>query len=145
MAKTFTDIPRERPATPLLDRIDTPAGLRALPREDLAQVVDEVREFLLWSVGQSGGHFGAGLGVVELTVALHYLYETPHDRLVWDVGHQTYPHKILTGRRDRMTTMRQKHGLAGFPKRTNPNTTRLVLATPARRSVQHSVWHSEVP
>jgi len=117
MAKTYTDIPRARPATPLLDRIATPADLRALPREDLPQVVDELREFLLWSVGQSGGHFGAGLGVVELTVALHYLYDTPHDRLVWDVGHQTYPHKILTGRRERMTSMRQKDGLAGFPKR----------------------------
>jgi len=117
MAKTFTEIPRERPATPLLDRVQVPADLRALPRESLPQLVDELREFLLWSVGQSGGHFGAGLGVVELTVALHYLYETPHDRLVWDVGHQTYPHKILTGRRERMTTMRQKNGLAGFPKR----------------------------
>ncbi|MFZ5756901.1 MAG: 1-deoxy-D-xylulose-5-phosphate synthase [Pseudomonadota bacterium] len=117
MAKTFTEIPRARPATPLLDRIRIPADLRALSAEDLPQVVDELREFLLWSVGQSGGHFGAGLGVVELTVALHYLYDTPEDRLVWDVGHQTYPHKILTGRRERMTTMRQKNGLAGFPKR----------------------------
>ncbi len=117
MAKTFTEIPRERPATPLLDRVTWPTDLRALPRESLSTLVDELREFLLWSVGQSGGHFGAGLGVVELTVALHYLYDTPHDRIVWDVGHQTYPHKILTGRRDRMTSMRQKDGLAGFPKR----------------------------
>ncbi|MFZ5723782.1 MAG: 1-deoxy-D-xylulose-5-phosphate synthase [Pseudomonadota bacterium] len=117
MAKTFTEIPRVRPVTPLLDRIQYPADLRALPRETLPQVVDELREFLLWSVGQSGGHFGAGLGVVELTAVLHYLYDTPHDRLVWDVGHQTYPHKILTGRRERMTSMRQKDGLAGFPKR----------------------------
>ena len=117
MATTYTEIPRDRPATPLLDRIQVPADLRALPRELLPQVVDELRAFLLWSVGQSGGHFGAGLGVVELTVALHYLLDTPHDRLVWDVGHQTYPHKILTGRRERMTTMRSKGGLAGFPKR----------------------------
>ncbi len=117
MAKTFTEIPRERPATPLLDRVITPADLRALPRESLGELADELREFLLWSVSQSGGHFGAGLGVIELTVALHYLYDTPHDRLVWDVGHQTYPHKILTGRRERMTTMRSKGGLAGFPKR----------------------------
>ena len=117
MAKTFTEIPRDRPLTPLLDRIRIPADLRALPADVLPQVVDELREFLLWSVGQSGGHFGAGLGVVELTTVLHYLYDTPEDRLVWDVGHQTYPHKILTGRRERMTTMRQKNGLAGFPKR----------------------------
>ncbi len=117
MAKTFTEIPRERPTTPLLDRVDIPADLRALPRETLGQLIDELREFLLWSVGQSGGHFGAGLGVVELTVVLHYLYNTPHDRVVWDVGHQTYPHKILTGRRERMTTMRHQGGLAGFPRR----------------------------
>ncbi|MFZ5697614.1 MAG: 1-deoxy-D-xylulose-5-phosphate synthase [Pseudomonadota bacterium] len=117
MAKTFTEIPRERPTTPLLDCIDIPADLRALPRETLGQLIDELREFLLWSVGQSGGHFGAGLGVVELTVVLHYLYNTPHDRVVWDVGHQTYPHKILTGRRERMTTMRHQGGLAGFPRR----------------------------
>jgi 1-deoxy-D-xylulose-5-phosphate synthase len=117
MPRTYTEFPTERPATPLLDRIDSPADLRALPRELLEQVVDELRAFLLWSVRRTGGHFGAGLGVVELTVALHYLYETPHDRIVWDVGHQTYPHKILTGRRERMETMRQKDGLAGFPRR----------------------------
>ncbi|MFP5382725.1 MAG: 1-deoxy-D-xylulose-5-phosphate synthase [Gammaproteobacteria bacterium] len=117
MAKTYTEIPRTRPATPLLDGIDVPADLRELPQTLLPRLVDELREFLLWSVGLSGGHFGAGLGVVELTVALHYLYDTPHDRIVWDVGHQTYPHKILTGRRERMPTIRHKDGLAGFPKR----------------------------
>lgn len=111
-------IPDQRPTTPLLDRIDSPADLRQFDEDQLPQLADELREFLLYTVGQSGGHFGAGLGVVELTLALHYLYETPEDRLVWDVGHQTYPHKILTGRRERMHTMRQLDGLAGFPKRS---------------------------
>ncbi|WP_111655688.1 1-deoxy-D-xylulose-5-phosphate synthase [Isoalcanivorax indicus] len=118
MQKTFDEIPLTRPQTPLLDRINRPADLRALPREALPQVVDELRAYLLYAVGQAGGHFGAGLGVVELTVALHYLFETPDDRLVWDVGHQTYPHKILTGRREAMTSIRQQGGLSGFPKRT---------------------------
>ena len=111
-------IPTERPATPLLDTIDSPADLRRLDEEQLPALAEELRAFLLYTVGQTGGHFGAGLGVVELTLALHYLYETPDDRLVWDVGHQTYPHKILTGRRERMHTMRQLDGLAGFPKRS---------------------------
>ena len=101
------EIPLTRPQTPLLDAVDTPADLRRLERHQLESLAEEVRAFLLWSVGQTGGHFGAGLGVVELTVALHYLYNTPDDRIVWDVGHQTYPHKILTGRKDRMHTMRQ--------------------------------------
>ncbi|HSB95037.1 MAG TPA: 1-deoxy-D-xylulose-5-phosphate synthase, partial [Spongiibacteraceae bacterium] len=113
----FNDIPRQRPATPLLDNIDQPADLRRLEESQLPQLATELREFLLYTVGQTGGHFGAGLGVVELTVALHYVYNTPDDRLVWDVGHQTYPHKILTGRRERMHSMRQQDGLAGFPKR----------------------------
>lgn len=113
----FNEIPRQRPLTPLLDRIDSPADLRVLNESELPQLAYELREFLLFTVGQTGGHFGAGLGVVELTIALHYLYETPSDRLVWDVGHQTYPHKILTGRRERMATMRQLDGLAAFPKR----------------------------
>ncbi|KXS37502.1 MAG: 1-deoxy-D-xylulose-5-phosphate synthase [Halomonadaceae bacterium T82-2] len=115
--KLFDEIPVERPATPLLDTIDTPADLRALRPSQLAQLADELRAFLLYSVGCTGGHFGAGLGVVELTLALHHSLETPHDRLVWDVGHQAYPHKILTGRRERMATIRQLHGLAAFPKR----------------------------
>jgi 1-deoxy-D-xylulose-5-phosphate synthase len=118
MARTFDEIPLQRPPTPLLDRINRPADLRALPREDLEQVVDELRAYLLWCVGRTGGHFGASLGVIELTVALHYLYQTPDDRLVWDVGHQTYPHKILTGRRDAMLNIRQQHGISGFPKRS---------------------------
>jgi 1-deoxy-D-xylulose-5-phosphate synthase len=102
---------------PLLDNINSPEDLRQLPESSLEQVASELREFLLASVSQSGGHFAAGLGTVELTVALHYLYDTPEDRIVWDVGHQAYPHKILTGRRDRMHTVRQKDGVAPFPKR----------------------------
>lgn len=102
---------------PLLSGIDSPADLRSLPEERLAAVANELREYLIDSISQSGGHFGAGLGVVELTVALHYLYRTPDDRIVWDVGHQCYPHKILTGRRDLIGTIKQKDGLAPFPKR----------------------------
>lgn len=113
----FTEIPRQRPDTPLLDQVPTPDKLRELPPEALPALAQEVREYLLWCTGQTGGHFGAGLGVVELTIALHYVYETPFDRLVWDVGHQSYPHKILTGRKEQMTTMRQKDGLAAFPRR----------------------------
>ncbi|MDX5297899.1 MAG: 1-deoxy-D-xylulose-5-phosphate synthase, partial [Gammaproteobacteria bacterium] len=113
----FQEIPTQRPSTPLLDRVDVPAQLRLLSPEQLPQLARELRAFLLWSVGQSGGHFGAGLGVIELTIALHYLYNTPEDRLVWDVGHQAYPHKILTGRREDMTGIRRKDGLSGFPKR----------------------------
>ena len=114
---TFKEIPPQRPNTPLLDRIDTPDQLRLLSEEQLPELARELRAFLLWSVGQTGGHFGAGLGVLELTIALHYVFNTPEDRLVWDVGHQAYPHKILTGRRERMGSIRQKGGLAGFPKR----------------------------
>ncbi|MBB5322675.1 1-deoxy-D-xylulose-5-phosphate synthase [Marinobacter oulmenensis] len=114
----FREIPSKRPQTPLLDRIETPSQLRELPAEQLTQLARELRAFLLWSVGQSGGHFGAGLGVLELTVALHYVFNTPEDRLVWDVGHQAYPHKILTGRREQMNSIRRKDGLAGFPKRS---------------------------
>ena len=102
---------------PLLDRIDTPAELRALPESKLVQLAAEVRAFLLDTVSRSGGHFAAGLGSVELTIALHYLYNTPEDRIVWDVGHQAYPHKILTGRKERLHTIRQWQGLAPFPKR----------------------------
>ena len=118
MPKTFDHIPLTAPDTPLLDSLENPAALRALDEGQLEQVADELRASLLWSVGQSGGHFGAGLGVVELTVALHYLYQTPYDRLVWDVGHQCYPHKILTGRRDALTRIRQQGGPSGFPKRS---------------------------
>jgi 1-deoxy-D-xylulose-5-phosphate synthase len=111
------EIPVERPETPLLDQINSPADLKQLKVDQLPQLADELRLFLLYSVGQTGGHFGAGLGVVELTIALHYVFNTPDDRLVWDVGHQAYPHKILTGRRDQMLTMRQAGGLAAFPNR----------------------------
>ncbi|MCF7522022.1 1-deoxy-D-xylulose-5-phosphate synthase [Neisseria sp. ZJ106] len=104
--------------TPLLDSIDYPDKLRCLSKKQLPQVADELRRFLLESVGKTGGHFASNLGAVELTVALHYVYDTPDDKLVWDVGHQSYPHKILTGRRNRMDTMRQYGGLAGFPKRS---------------------------
>ena len=115
---TFHDIPTERPFTPLLDKIDSPHQLRLLSQEQLFRLCFELRHFLLYSVGQSGGHFGAGLGVVELTAALHYVFNTPDDRIVWDVGHQAYPHKILTGRRDDMTRIRQQHGPAAFPTRS---------------------------
>ncbi|WP_289083550.1 1-deoxy-D-xylulose-5-phosphate synthase [uncultured Spongiibacter sp.] len=113
----FQKIPSQPPSTPLLDGIADPDDLRGLEEQQLRQLAYELREYLLYSVGQTGGHFGAGLGVVELTIALHYIYNTPEDRLVWDVGHQCYPHKILTGRRERMNTMRKAGGLAGFPKR----------------------------
>ena len=101
----------------LLSTINSPADLRALSRQQLAPLADELRSYLLHSVAQTGGHLSSNLGTVELTVALHYVFNTPDDRVVWDVGHQTYPHKILTGRRDRMSSLRQRHGLSGFPKR----------------------------
>ena len=104
-------------AYPFLDRITSPAQLRALPEHDLPAVAAELRAFLIETVSQMGGHFAAGLGTVELTLALHYVYDTPLDRLVWDVGHQAYPHKVLTGRRDRLHTIKQKGGLAPFPTR----------------------------
>jgi len=102
---------------PRLARIDAPSDLRQFDEAELPAIADELRAYLIESVGKSGGHFGAGLGVIELTTVLHYLYDTPHDRVVWDVGHQTYPHKILTGRRDRIHTVKQKDGEAPFPKR----------------------------
>ncbi|MBO6836478.1 MAG: 1-deoxy-D-xylulose-5-phosphate synthase, partial [Alphaproteobacteria bacterium] len=105
-------------ATPLLDQITVPADLRKLDASQLRQVADELRSATIRAVSQTGGHLGAGLGVVELTVALHYVYNTPDDRLIWDVGHQCYPHKILTGRRDRIRTLRQGGGLSGFTKRS---------------------------
>ncbi|MBD3647283.1 MAG: 1-deoxy-D-xylulose-5-phosphate synthase, partial [Pseudomonadales bacterium] len=113
----FDKIPLERPETPLLDTIEYPADLRRLDKAQLEPLANELRHYLLYCVGRTGGHFGAGLGVIELTIALHYVLDTPDDRLVWDVGHQTYPHKILTGRRDRMHTLRQYGGLAPFPDR----------------------------
>jgi 1-deoxy-D-xylulose-5-phosphate synthase len=107
-----------KPQTPLLDTIASPADLRALSRDQLPQLADELRQETISAVSVTGGHLGAGLGVVELTVALHYVFDTPTDRLVWDVGHQTYPHKILTGRRDGIRTLRQGSGLSGFTKRS---------------------------
>src|SRR5436190_7981901 len=103
--------------TPLLDQVREPGELRALPKKVLRQFADELRQETIDVVSVTGGHLGAGLGVVELTVALHYVFDTPADKIVWDVGHQAYPHKILTGRRDRMRTLRQGGGLSGFTKR----------------------------
>ena len=113
--KIFKEIPTELPKTPLLDSVTFPSDLRSFSINELETLANELREFLLYSVGQSGGHLGGGLGVVELTIILHYLYNTPYDNLVWDVGHQAYPHKILTGRKDKITTIRKKNGLAPFP------------------------------
>ncbi|MGH6967842.1 MAG: 1-deoxy-D-xylulose-5-phosphate synthase N-terminal domain-containing protein, partial [Stellaceae bacterium] len=104
--------------TPLLDQVNTPADLRKLDEGQLRQFADELRRELVDAVSVTGGHLGAGLGVVELTAALHYVFDTPKDRLVWDVGHQAYPHKIITGRRDRIRTLRQGGGLSGFTRRT---------------------------
>ena len=107
----------DKPLTPLLDKIAAPADLKALSRDDLRQLADELRAEVIDAVSVTGGHLGAGLGVVELTVALHAVFDTPNDRLIWDVGHQAYPHKVLTGRRDRIRTLRQKDGLSGFTRR----------------------------
>src|SRR5690606_36111261 len=106
-----------KPKTPLLDKVKVPADLRRLPESALPQVAEELRAELIDAVSVTGGHLGAGLGVVELTVALHHVFDTPDDRLIWDVGHQAYPHKILTGRRDRIRTLRSEGGLSGFTKR----------------------------
>ena len=117
MPKTFTSIPTERPLTPLLDTIDAPAHFKGLRITPLLQLGDAFRAFLLYSSGISGGHFGANLGVIELTVALHALLDMPQDQLVWDVGHQAYAHKILTGRRDKIASIRSQDGLTAFPER----------------------------
>ena len=116
--KIFQSIPTEHPISEILKDIETPCDVRKLTPSQIPQLADELREFLLYSVGRTGGHFGAGLGVIELTLALHYKFDTPHDRIVWDVGHQTYPHKIITGRREAMESMRQNNGLAPFPVRS---------------------------
>src|SRR5215211_1251142 len=107
----------DRPETPLLDAVRYPADIRALGKDQLPQLADELRQETIAAVSVTGGHLGAGLGVVELTVAVHYVFDTPSDKLVWDVGHQAYPHKIVTGRRDRIRTLRQGGGLSGFTKR----------------------------
>ena len=103
--------------TPLLDKINSPKDLKDLSDQELKSLSDELRQETIQSVSKTGGHLGAGLGVVELTVALHNVFDTPNDKLIWDVGHQSYPHKILTGRRHSMSTLRQKNGLSGFAKR----------------------------
>ena len=115
--KTFKEIPKELPITNLMDSLDLPKGIKNLTKVELNQLADEVREYLLYSVGRSGGHFGAGLGVVELTIALHHVFNSPEDKIVWDVGHQTYPHKILTGRKNSIESIRKKDGLHPFPSR----------------------------
>ncbi len=117
LQQTYTTIPRTRPQTPLLDSITAPTDLNAFTSAQLITLADELRLFLLYSAGQSGGHFGANLGVVELTIALHYLLDTPNDQIVWDVGHQAYAHKVLTGRREQLGTIRSKNGLTAFPER----------------------------
>lgn len=113
--KTFKEIPTSKPITKLLDNVSYPSDLKKLNKHELASLADELREFLLYSVGQSGGHLGAGLGVIELTIVLHYIFNTPEDKIIWDVGHQAYPHKILTGRKNQIETIRKKGGLAPFP------------------------------
>src|SRR5256885_10511398 len=107
----------DRPETPLLDAVKFPADIRALTKDQLPQLAGELRQGSISAVSVTGGHLGAGLGVVELTVALHYVFDTPSDKLIWDVGHQAYPHKIVTGRRDRIRTLRQGGGLSGFTRR----------------------------
>lgn len=114
MMKTFFEIPKNLPKTPLLDSVNYPSELRKLSKHELKHLADELREFLIYSVSKSGGHFGAGLGVIELTLALHYVFNTPEDNLVWDVGHQSYPHKIITGRKDAISSIRSKGGLHPF-------------------------------
>ena len=116
--KVFSEIPKDLPNTPLLDSINIPEDIKKLNKNQLTALADELREFLLYTVGKSGGHLGAGLGVVELTVALHYIFDTPKDNIVWDVGHQAYPHKIITGRKKEIETIRKKDGLAPFPRRS---------------------------
>ena len=115
--RIFKEIPSKEPKTPLLDKVDTPADLRSFSLSELETLSNELREFLLFSVGKSGGHLGGGLGVIELTVIIHHLFNTPYDNLIWDVGHQAYPHKILTGRKNKIDTVRKKNGLAPFPSR----------------------------
>ena len=116
--KIFKSIPVKKPNTPLLDSVNYPSDLKSLSLSQLETLANELREFLLYSVGQSGGHLGGGLGVIELTIILHHLYNTPYDNLIWDVGHQAYPHKILTGRKNKIETIRKKDGLAPFPSRS---------------------------
>ena len=116
--KVFKKIPTQKPKTPLLDRVNVPSEMRSFSINELESLANELREFLLYSVGKSGGHLAGGLGVIELTIVLHYLFDTPNDNLIWDVGHQAYPHKILTGRKNQIESIRKKNGLAPFPARS---------------------------
>ena len=116
--KVFKRIPTQKPKTPLLDRVNVPSEMRSFSTNELESLANELREFLLYSVGKSGGHLAGGLGVIELTIVLHYLFDTPNDNLIWDVGHQAYPHKILTGRKNQIESIRKKNGLAPFPARS---------------------------
>ena len=115
--RIFKQIPSEKPNTPLLDVINSPSDLKTFSIKELEALSDELREFLLYSVGKSGGHLGGGLGVIELTIVIHHLFDTPYDNLIWDVGHQAYPHKILTGRKKIILKQLEKDGLAPFPSR----------------------------
>ena len=116
--KIYKEFPKDKPTSRFLDKVDFPSDLKKLDIEDLPIFADELREFLLYTVSKTGGHFGAGLGVIELTIALHYVLDLPEDKIVWDTGHQAYPHKILSGRKDKMDKMRQLDGLAAFPSIT---------------------------
>ena len=126
--------------TPILDRITKPVQLRHLPASQLPALADELRCDMIQAVSQTGGHLGAGLGVIELTIALHYIFDTPDDRLIWDVGHQAYPHKMLTGRRAQMAGLRQKGGLSGFTNVQNHPMTHLVRGIPQRQFQPDWVW-----
>jgi 1-deoxy-D-xylulose-5-phosphate synthase len=130
MTEDITD----RPHTPVLDRVRYPSDLRRLSDAELAQCADELRAETISAVSVTGGHLGSSLGVVELTVAIHAVFNTPYDKLIWDVGHQCYPHKIVTGRRDRIRTLRQKGGLSGFTKRSESTMTRSARRIPRPRS-----------
>jgi 1-deoxy-D-xylulose-5-phosphate synthase len=123
--------------TALLDTVDVPADLRKLKPEKLRQFADELRQEVISAVSVTGGHLGAGLGVVELTTAIHYVFNTPEDRLIWDVGHQCYPHKIITGRRDRIRTLRTGGGLSGFTKRSESEYDPFGAAHSSPQSAQH--------
>src|SRR5579863_2284573 len=133
-------MPPSTPSYPLLGAIESPADLRALDERDLPALAAELREFLIHTVSTRGGHFAAGLGTVELTLTLHYVYNTPEDRLVWDVGHQAYPHKVLTGRRERLHSIKQFEGLAPFPSRGRAITTPSASVTRAPPSAPRSAW-----
>lgn len=138
--KTFKEIPTSKPITKLLDSVSYPSDLKKLNKHELVSLADELREFLLYSVGQSGGHLGAGLGVIELTIVLHYIFKAPEDKIIWDVGHQAYPHKILTGRKDQIETIRKKEGLHHFLPSKKANTMLLVLGIQAHPLEQHLAW-----